>query len=108
MYKEQPGDARGSALAYQQQMVRMAQQFVRFEQILERMFEDDEEVTGMSIRVPNTEGADYLVTVRSRCGNENRVAFHSGASFAETVRGMVARLENRSLRWKADEYANGR
>jgi len=106
MYKELPGDARGSALAYQQQMVRLAQQFVRFEQIIERMFDENEEVYGMSIRVPTERGAEYLVTIRVRIDHTYKVGFSSASSFFEAVRGALARLENKSMRWKDDEYAN--
>jgi hypothetical protein len=106
MSKDIPGDSRASALAYQQQMVRLAQQIVRFEQVLERMFDEDEEILGLSVRIPSTEGADYLITVRARIGEKRKVAFHASYSFADTIRGLVARLENRSMRWKEDQYGD--
>lgn len=103
-YKEIPGNARGSTIAYQQQLMRLAQQFIRFEHVAQRMFEDDKEVYGLSVRVPTEEGADYLVTVRARIGNDRMVAFHTSDTFSEVMRGTVARLENGSMRWKVDMY----
>lgn len=103
-YKEEPGNAKASTLAYERQMVRMAQQFVRFDMMLERLFEDDIEVYGMSIKVPVSEGEDYFVVVRARVGNDRKVGFGNGASFAEALRGTLARIENGSMRWKDDQY----
>lgn len=104
-YKEEAGDARKSTLAYERQMVRMAQQLVRFDTILERLFDDDTEIKGMSIKVPNAEGEDYFVVVRARIGNDAMVGFNSDATFAGALRGTLARIENGSMRWRLDDYA---
>lgn len=105
MSKDIPGNAMMSQMAYQKEMVRLGQHLVRFEGMVEQLFEEDIEIQGMSIRVPQEEGQDYLVTVRAFEEGKKVVAFNSGATFAEVLRGTLARLQNRSLRWKADSYA---
>jgi hypothetical protein len=105
-YNEEAGNSRESTLAYERQMVRMAQQFVRFDTMIERLFDNDMEISGMSIRVPSGEGEDYFVVVRARIGNDAKVGFNSDATFAGALRGTLARIENGSMRWKDDDYAN--
>jgi hypothetical protein len=72
---------------------------------IERMFEDDILVQGLSIRHPQDEGEDYLVTVRMIRAGEWFVAFHAAGSFHELLEGLVNRMRNKSLKWKEDKYA---
>lgn len=103
--EDTPGNAMMSALEYQRQMIRSQEQLIRCDRILERLFDDDVEVLGMSIRLPQEDAGDYLVTVRARKGNNKVVAFHAANTLAEVLRGVLAKLENRSIRWKEDNYA---
>ena len=63
--------------------------------------------TGMSIRAPRSREGEYLVVIR---GEDNEgmpvVAFNSGHSIGEAVRGVEARLSNGTLRWREDEFAS--
>lgn len=104
-YKEEPGSALGSQLAYQKALVRFAEKVNLYEASLEHLFEDDIIVTGLSIRHPLDEGEEYLITVRAIIGGAPMVAFHAGASMFEVLEGLVNRMRNKSLKWKGDAYA---
>lgn len=108
MKAEMPGNAVASAAAFQRQCMRIAEQLMRVEFTLGQLFEDDVHIVGMSVRLPETEGADYLVTVRAWVGGKRVVGFHGHSVFSEALRGVWARLENRSMRWSEDKfYDNG-
>jgi hypothetical protein len=72
--------------------------------MLERLFEDDIEILGLSVRVPSGEGEEYFIVVRARVGNDKRVGFNSATTFVEALRGTLARIENGSMIWKEDKY----
>lgn len=105
-YKEVPGSAYGSQLAYQKALIRFAEKINLYEASLEHLFEDDVVVTGLTIRHPLDEGEDYLITMRAIRAGEKIVAFHDGSSMFEVLEGLVNRLRNKSLRWKKDKYAD--
>ena len=102
--RDVPGNSIASTLAYERTMVRLAQQLVRFEPLLERMFDEDIVIFGLSVRVPNEVGQDYLLTVRAQVDGKKVVGFNTANTLSEVVRSAVARLENRSMRWKGDQY----
>lgn len=99
-----PGNARESALAVQRVLLRLAEQLVRADRTFERLAEEELEVVGMSVKLPEYAGGDYLVTVRAFKGGVAVVAFHGSDQFADVVRGAIARLENGSMRWRDDNY----
>lgn len=104
-YKEVPGNALVSTLAYQRGLLRVAEQLVRVEHLLDALDEENVEVRSVTFRVPQEQGGDFLVTVRAFVEGKAMVAFHGSDSFAEAARGVFARLENRSVKWKDDQYA---
>lgn len=66
-------------------------------------------VSGLSIRSPQVQGGDYLLTVRGTDeGGAPVVAFHGSPDLGEAFRGLHNRLMNGSLRWRPDEYAGKR
>jgi hypothetical protein len=48
---------------------------------------------------------EYLIVVQAAKDGERVVAFQSAPTLAEAFEGLFNRLENRSIRWRADEYA---
>lgn len=104
MSKEVPGNAIMSQMAYQQELINQAQQLIRFEGMIERLDSNDVEVQGLSIRLPRTEGEDYLITVRGVVSGQRSVCFHAGITLAAALRGALARMENNTVRWKDDGY----
>ncbi len=102
--KDIPGDARASALAVQRVLLRLAEQLVRAEDIFERLDEGDLSIDSMGVRLPQYEGGDYMVTVRAVKEGVAVVGFHGADSLAESLRGVLARLSNGSMRWRDDKY----
>lgn len=105
MSRDIPGDAMASQREFERQMVRLATQLLRFEQVVVRLDEEGTWVTGMTIRCPGEDRADYLVVVRARTSVGYVVGFAGGDSLAEAIRVTCAKLENRTMRWKEDQYA---
>lgn len=103
--KDVPGNAIASQLAFDKQMVARGIALGRVDTYLDAYAEDDIFVLGMSIRIPQDVGEDYLVTVRASTTEGAVVAFHSAASFDEVIVGLSNRLQNKSLRWKDDQYS---
>jgi hypothetical protein len=94
-----------SVAAYQKRMIKLGESMMRLEATLERLYDKDILVLGVSVKFPNAEGEDYFMTVRAQVEGELRVAFHGAATFAESVEGFVNRLQRGQLRWKVDKYA---
>jgi len=103
-YEEIPGNARGSMLAYQRSMLRIAEQLARAEYVWERLAEGMTEVVSFSVRLPQYAGGEYLVVVRAIQDGKPVVGFHSADTLSEVLRGVLARLTNGSIKWKADKY----
>lgn len=104
-YKDIPGNAMGSVLAYQRALMRLGEKLNEYERTLESLFDDDIIVNSMSIRHPMDEGEEYLVTVRVVRGGESLVGFHAASTLSESLEGLLNRLRNKSMKWKADKYA---
>ena len=64
-------------------------------------------IVGLSVRGPRHEGDEIMIVVRGVDEDGAPVvAFHSGFSLGDALRGVAGRLNNGSLRWRADEFAN--
>lgn len=100
-----PGNTLASQRSYEQSMVKVGQAVNRLDAYIDAYAEEDVFVSSMSIRVPQDIGDDVFITVRARVNDEAVVAFHGGATFAEALTGLINRFQNRSLRWKEDQYA---
>ena len=62
-------------------------------------------LSGFSVRAPQFEGGEYLMTLRSTDAENGRlVAFHSAFDLAELVRGAHLRIKSDTMKWRADEY----
>lgn len=88
-----------------EQIADQAARAVRFENHWRRDYEDDLVYRGFSIKLPDVVGADVLVVVRAWLNGAPVVAFVSGGSLWEALAATFAKIENRSLKWKEDEYA---
>lgn len=99
------GNAIGSQLEFERQMVRTATQILRFERVLERLDNDGLAIRGMSVRIPGYDRADYLVVVRADAEAGPVVCFISSDTLGDVIRKTVAQLENGSAKWREDEYA---
>lgn len=63
-------------------------------------------LVSLSIRGPRHEGDEILMVIRGLDQDgQPVVAFHSGYTLGDAIRGVAGRLNNGSLRWREDEYA---
>lgn len=66
------------------------------------------DVLAFSVRGPQAQGGDFLITVRGvDADGAPVVAFHGSPDLGEALRGLQNRLLNGSLRWRPDEYRGG-
>ena len=100
-----PGNAMASAAAAGEIMLRAGQAMFRMDALLERYDDEDVFIGGLSLRAPGMDQSDWFVVVRAETPEGKVVAFHSAPTFLEAIQGVVARLDNRSLKWKEDQYA---
>lgn len=106
MAKEIPGNAMASHQAYIDQLVKNAQYFQRFEKLTAQLFDNDCELVSLTIKLPTEEDGEYLVVVRSFVNGKKMVGFHGANTFMEALRGLITRLENHSIKWRKDKYAD--
>ena len=99
------GSARGRQHAFDMECMRLGLKLRGYEQVLDRMFDKEVVITGMSIRHPQEEGEDSLVILKAVVSGESMVAFHAASSLHEVLEGLMNRLQNASLKWKEDQYA---
>lgn len=62
-------------------------------------------LSGLSVKAPKGEGEELLIVIRGiDADGMPVVAFHSAFSLSEAVRGLAARLNNGTLRWRPDDF----
>ena len=65
-------------------------------------------LTGLTVRIPQVEGAEVLVVLKGTQGAEKVVAFHSDDAISTALKGAALRFRNNSLKWKEDVPYNAR
>jgi hypothetical protein len=101
---EVDGNAMMSAKLFAEQTIKAAETLIRVERSLDRLFEKEVYVEGVTIRCPTEEKPGYLAIVRAVTPAGRMVAFHREETFWEVVVGVAKRLENGSLKWAEDRY----
>lgn len=102
--RDVPGDAHASTLAVQRHLIATGERVALFERFADNLFEDGITITGITMRAPNYESAEYLFIVRATKSGAKVVAFHAGETFEDGLRGTLARMGNKSLKWREDSY----
>lgn len=103
--RDVPGNAMASRAEVERILVRLGSQLSNLDHVLEQMTGDDVWVRSLTIRLWTQENEEHLVVVKADTAEGAVVAFHSAATLAELVDGLVNRCRNKSLRWKEDQYA---
>lgn len=98
------GNAMASALAVQREMLRVAEMLYRSEHILDVSFEHEIVVTAFRVTTPANGRDGYMGVVSALVDGAPCVAFHGAESLHEAFIGCLQRLENRSLKWKEDQW----
>lgn len=99
-----PGDARESALQVQRFLMKQSETLVSVERIADRYYEAELNITSIRVRFPRSAGDGYLAVVNAHGPAGKVVAFHDAPEFLEVVVGLIRRLDNNSIKWKADAY----
>lgn len=102
--REIPGNSLGSQLEYQRQLIRLAESLLRFETVADSVFDRGDELMYISCRLKGSARSEYLLVLKARIGGVPVVSFHAAETLAEALRGLIARVENGSVKWKVDEY----
>jgi len=90
---------------YVQALVSMAELFNSFEDVAEKMQDDNIMLHSVRVKLPEYGEEDYLVCIKAYEEGRAVVAFHGASSFSDVLMGVVQRMRNRSLKWKDDRYA---
>lgn len=105
-YKDVPGNAMESARLYAQTCIRQAEVLLRMEKHIEHLFESGCDIYRITVRTPTIDRASYMAVVAARIDGVAMVAFHDAPTFMECIVGVAERIENRTLKFKEDKYAN--
>jgi uncharacterized protein YhdP len=85
-------------------LVKTGERLLGADAVFERSFTRGDVVVSLSIRVPEMDGDDWLVTVRAYQDAKRVVGFHAAPTFGEAVTGTLNRLQNGSMKWKDDKF----
>jgi hypothetical protein len=99
------GANRKHEVAFEQFTQRLGGTLIRTERILEGLDNEDCIVTSLRVRTPGYTYSDYLVTIKAEIEGVPHVGFHGATTFGEAIQGAIERLQNRTMKWKADQYA---
>jgi len=83
---------------------RMGASLMRAEVVLDGLFADEVYVKSITFRMPVSEGEEYLAVVRVSTLDGAQVGFHGAPTLAECVEGVLNRLQNRSMKYRADQF----
>jgi len=100
------GNSMGEAQEYAQQLIKAAEQIMRFERVVV-----DEGVSGTDLRdirlkAPKEGSNEWLVIIRIDYEGSPMVAFSTATSMLEALRLTTTRYLNGDLKWKDDSYGN--
>lgn len=102
--RDVPGNSMASALAYQKSLIKQAEALWRFDRILGAYLDEDVRLTAMRVIIPTLDGDEFRIVLKAERGGEKYVAFHAGGTLIEALVGLLARLENKTLKFKEDQY----
>lgn len=92
--------------AFQKLLTDAAGNIARIDSNLERWADEDIILKGISIKSAlYTDTGEWLMTIRAVTEGKHVVAFHAASSLLELMNGFANRWNNKSLKWRDDEYA---
>jgi hypothetical protein len=100
-----PGDAVQSAMARDESARKVGYAIMLYDHVCSAYWRGSYEITGLSLRAPQTEGGEFLVVVRG-FDHEGApvVGFHSALSAGEALAGAARRLADGTIKFKPDAY----
>lgn len=101
-------DVQGNSLASQAALDREIASagvgMFRTEHLFEGLWDEQTVVKSIRVSCPGAGRSDYLAVVTADVEQVAMVGFNSGGTFREALLGLLNRLENRSLKWREDQY----
>lgn len=108
MAKQDKTEVRGNAIAsaamMAREMERIGVSLRQLEYELRSLAEEGVEVVRISIKPSYNSYEDTRLVIAARTENGAIVAFHGGTGIVEALVGLKNRINNRSLKWKEDQY----
>lgn len=105
MGKEVKGSSVASNEAYVRTLVRQAETLWRFDNIWQEYFDGDYHLVSVRVIFPGLVGGEFKAVLKVEYQGQKLVAFHNAETLVETLVGLLNRLENRTLKFKEDQYA---
>lgn len=101
-----PSRGNNASRVFEKQLATVATELVKFDQGLERAADDGWLLSGLTVRSPmRAEQGDWLITIRAVIDGTPSVAFAGSEDLIGALRAVAARWNNRSLKWRDDEYS---
>lgn len=104
--KEEHGTSRNAAIVFQRQIDKIGTSVFRFDKLHENLQDREGYIKRISILPSSPVRGDFLLVATAFYEGEHVVCFQQGFSLEEVLMGFLNRLQNGSLKWKDDEYAN--
>ncbi len=102
---EVPGNILASAALTDRILTKVGLAVHMSQHTMERMSEEGMVVIRITFKAGSGVHADWLAIIAVKTEGGGIVAFHSAPSFPATVEGLCHRVNNGSLKWKEDQYA---
>lgn len=100
-----PGNTVQSQRAFEEQQLKYGIGLTLFDHICSSSWRGEVEVTGFSVRPPQSIGGEWLVVARGIDGEGTPVvAFHSALGVGEAVAGMSGRIQHGNIKWRVDGF----
>lgn len=100
-----PGNAQASAAAFERYVFSLGRAWLDFERIAHDMGHAGTPIKRVTLKGPLVEGGSALIILTADSEEGPVVAFHNVDDLGTAIKGLAARLQNGSLKWKVDEYA---
>jgi len=98
------GNTLAAQAAFDREMVRVAAVLHRLDGIADDSFREERLITGLRLSFPSMTRDGYLAVMSSETAEGKFVAFNADPSPVTALIGIILRLENRSIKWKADQW----
>ena len=102
---ERPGNVLATQASVERHMLKLASAVYRADASYFENPPPGFQLKTIKFKSPPHAGGEWLAIVTAELEGAPSVAFHSGDSFPDCLRGLCSKLVNGSLRWKEDEYA---
>jgi len=86
--------------------LRVWEALFRLTHMSERLERQDIILGSITLRPPSGDGSDWLSVCRVSLEGRPHVGFVSGSDVAAVLQSVVNMLENGTMKWREDQYAN--